>query len=216
MANIEFGTVQEFGEKKDSNDDPITCRVVPDNSDGAKTLELYLPIELRAQVKNIKVGELVLYAERRDGAGVILAFIPDYQNDVIEDWDRIIRNKNPLQINGDVHIKGNITIDKNAIITGNTLIEGNADILGDLANDGDAAIGKGLEIQGSNTKIGGTVKIDGTTATGSQAFGGFPGGVDPMTGLTVSQNTVMGAPLSGNKASGNKGNYEKIEDNEER
>lgn len=216
MARLEFGTVQEFGETKDSNEDPITCRVIPENSDGAKTLELYLPIELRAQIKNLQIGEAVLYAVRRDGTGLVLAILPDYTNDKIDDWDRIVRNKNPLQINGDLHIKGNLTIDKDAIITGNTLIEGNADVIGNLSNDGDATIGKGIEVKGSNTNLGGTVKIDGMTATGAKAFNGFPGGSDTFTGAPVSQDTVMGAPLSGGAAAANKDSYTKAEDNEER
>lgn len=216
MARLEFGTIQEFGEAKDANDDPITCRVIPENSDGVKTLELYLPFELRAQVKNLQIGECVLYATKRDGTGVILALLPDYTEGTVEDWDRIIRNNNPLQINGDLHIKGSVTIDADAIITGNALVEGNADIIGNLAADGDATLGKGIEVKGGNTNLGGTVKIDGTTATGAKAFNGFPGGSDTFTGAPVSQDKVLASPLAGGAAAGNKGNYTRAEDNEER
>lgn len=216
MARIGFGTVQEFGSDKDKNGNPISARVIPEESNGTKTLLLYIPFELRALIKNVKENENVFYALKTDGTGVILGLIPDYLDGVFDDWDFIIRNEVPLQINGNVHIKGNVTIDGNIITVGNSLTEGNSDVIGNLSADGNCYLGKGIEVTASQTNIGGTVKISGTTATGSQAFGGFPGGIDPMTGLSVSQNTVMGAPLGGGKANSNKGSYEKAEDNEER
>lgn len=216
MATIGFGKIHSFGETKDANENPITARVVPTDSDGAITLELFIPFELRAGFKNIQVDETVLYIANTDGTGVICQFIPDYINGVSDDWDFILRNKKVLQINGDVHIMGNLTVGGDTITGGNSLIEGNADIIGNLSADGDAALGKGLEVKGGNTNIGGTVKIDGVTATGAKAFNGFPGGVDPMDGLAVSQDTVNAAPLSGGAAAGNKDSYTKPEENEER
>lgn len=217
MAQIGFGHIQELGKDKDPNGDPITARVIPEESNGSLTLELYIPLEMRSLFKNVQVNENVFYAIKADGTGVILSIIPDYTNGVYEDWDYIIRNNDvPLQVNGNVHVKGNVTVDGNIITAGNCLVEGNTDIIGNLSADGEAYLGKGIEVTSSGTNIGGTVKIDGTTPTGAKAFNGFPAGVDPMDGLSVSVDTVMAPPLSGGKAGGNKGNYEKAEDNEER
>ena len=216
MATIGFGKISQFGDTNDINGNPATARVIPLDSDGAVTLDLFIPFELRAGFKNVQIDETVLYIASNDGTGIICRFIPDYLNGVINDWDFIIRNNIALQINGDVHIKGNVSIDGDLITAGNSLVEGNADIIGNLSADGDAALGKGLEITGGNTNLGGNVKIDGVTATGAKAFNGFPGGIDPMDGLACSQDTVIAGPLSGGKASGNKGNYTKIEENEER
>lgn len=217
MAVTGFGKIQKFGDKTDANGDPITARVIPEDSDGALTLDLYIPFDMRKLIKNVKEGEDVLYVVKRDGTGVIVCVIPDYDNDVFEDWDYIIRNENVvLQINGNVHVKGSLTVDKDVMTAANMLIEGNADIVGNIAADGEAYLGTGLEITSSGTNIGGTVKIDGVTATGAKAFNGFPAGSDTFTGAPVSQDTVNAAPLAGGKADGNKGNYEKAEDNEER
>lgn len=217
MAQIGFGHIQEFGSDTDPNGDPITARVVPEESNGSLTLELYIPLEMRSLFKNVQVEENVFYAIKADGTGVILSIIPDYTNGVYEDWDYIIRNNDvPLQVNGNVHVKGNVTIDGDLMTAGNSLVEGNADIIGNISADGEAYLGKGLEVTASGTNIGGTVKIDGTTPTGAKAFNGFPAGSDTFTGAPVSQDTVMASPLAGGKAEGNKGNYEKAEDNEER
>ena len=217
MAVTGFGKIQRFGLKKDANGDPITARVMPEDSDGALTLELYIPFDMRKLIKNVKAGEDVLYVVKKDGTGVIVCIVPDYDNDIFEDWDFIIRNENVvLQINGNVHVKGSLTVDKDIMTASNMLIEGNADIVGNLSADGEAYLGTGIEVTSSGTNIGGTVKIDGTTPTGAKAFNGFPAGVDPMDGLSVSVDTVLAPPLAGGKAGGNKGNYEKSEDNEER
>lgn len=217
MAVIGFGILQKFGKDKDKNENPVTAYVMPEDSDGALTLELYIPFEMRKLLKNVQVGEDVLYCIKKDGTGVILCIVPDYTNGVFDDWDFIVRNeKTVLQINGDVRIKGSLTLDKDMMTGGNMLVEGNADILGKLSADGDCVLSQGVEVKGGKTNIGGTVKISGVTGSGSKAFGGFPAGVDPMTGLAVSQDTVNAPPLSGNAANGNKGNYTKAEDNEER
>lgn len=217
MAVTGFGKIQRFGLKKDANGDPITARVMPEDSDGALTLELYIPFDMRKLIKNVKAGEDVLYVVKKDGTGVIVCIVPDYDNDIFEDWDFIIRNENVvLQINGNVHVKGSLTVDKDIMTASNMLIEGNADIVGNLSADGEAYLGTGIEVTSSGTNIGGTVKIEGTTPTGAKAFNGFPAGVDPMDGLSVSVDTVLAPPLAGGKAGGNKGNYEKSEDNEER
>lgn len=216
MARIGFGKIQEFGKDKDANDNPITARVVPDDSNGSLTLELYIPFEMRSVFKNVQANETVLYVVNNDGTGIICNFIPDYINGIVDDWDFILRNTKVLQINGDVHIKGNLTIDGNTMTVGNNLVEGNIDVLGNLSADGEAYLGKGIEVTASNTNLGGMIKIDGTTPTGAMAFNGFPSGVDPMDGLPVSTDTVLASALSGNKASGNKDGYEKAEDNEER
>lgn len=217
MAVVGFGTLQKYGEKKDKNENPVTAYVMPEDSDGALTLELFIPFEMRRFLKNVQVGEDVLYCVKKDGTGVILSIIPDYTNDVYDDWDYIIRNeKSVLQINGDVRIKGNLTLDKDMMTDGNMLVEGNADILGKLSADGDCVLSQGVEVKGGNTNIGGTIKISGVTGSGSKAFGGFPAGVDPVTGMSVAQDTVNAPPLSGSVASGNKDKYTKAEDNEER
>lgn len=217
MAVTGFGKIQKFGDKTDANGDPITARVIPEDSEGALTLDLYIPFDMRKLIKNVKEGEDVLYVVKRDGTGVIVCVIPDYDNDVFEDWDFIIRNENVvLQINGNVHVKGSLTVDKDVMAVSNMLVEGNADIVGNLSADGEVYLSTGIEVTSSGTNIGGTVKIDGTTPTGAKAFNGFPAGVDPMDGLSVSVDTVLAPPLAGGKAGGNKGSYEKSEDNEER
>ena len=217
MAVTGFGKIQRFGDKKDANGDPITARVMPEDSDGALTLELYIPFDMRKLIKNVKTGEDVLYVVKKDGTGVIVCVVPDYENDVFEDWDYIIRNENVvLQINGNVHIKGSLTVDKDVMTSSNMLVEGNTDIVGNLSADGEVYLSTGIEVTSSGTNIGGTIKIDGTTPTGAKAFNGFPAGVDPMDGLSVSVDTVLAPPLAGGKAGGNKGSYEKSEDNEER
>jgi hypothetical protein len=217
MATIGFGHIQEFGDDKDINDNPISARVVPEESDGSLTLHLYIPIELRGLFKNLQENENVFYAVKADGTGVILGLIPDYTNGKFDDWDFILRNDNvPLQISADVHIKGNVHIEGNTIIGGDTLIEGNADTLGNLAADGEAYLGTGIEVTSTGVNIGGIVKIDGKTTSGSKPFNGFPAGLDTFTKATVDADTVTASPLQGQKANNNSGNYEKIDDNEER
>ncbi len=217
MAKIGFGIIQEFGEDKDINENPITARVVPEESNGTLTLPLYIPFSLRGVIRNVQENENVFYAIKADGTGIILGIVPNYLDGTFDDWDYIIRNETAtLQINGKVHIKGDVTIDSNLMVAGNTLVEGNTDVIGNLSADGEAYLGKGIEVTATDTNIGGKVKIDGVTATGAKAFNGFPAGSDTFTGAPVSQDTVMASPLSGGKANGNKGNYEKAEDNEER
>ena len=217
MAKIGFGAIHDFGEDKDINENPITARIVPEESNGSLTLPLYIPFNLRAVIRNVQENENVFYAIKSDGTGIILGIVPDYLNEVFDDWDFIIRNdKVPLQINGNVHIKGNVTIDSDLMVAGNNLVEGNIDVLGNLSADGDSYLSKGIEVTSSATTLGNMVKIDGMTATGAKAFNGFPAGSDTFTGAPVSQDTVMASPLGGNKANGNKGNYEKAKDNEER
>lgn len=217
MARFGFGTIQEFGEDKDINENPITARVVPEESNGTLTLHLYIPFDLRSVIRNVKENENVFYAIKSDGTGIILGIIPNYLDGKFDDWDFIIRNDNkPLQINGNVHIKGNLTVDGDTMTVGNNLVEGNLDVVGNLSADGEVYLGKGIEVTASNTNIGNQVKISGTTPTGAMAFNGFPSGADTFTGAPISQDTVLAPPLAGGKASSNKGNYEKAEDNEER
>lgn len=213
MAVVGFGKIQKFGDVKDKNGDPVTARVVPEDSDGALTLELYIPFEMRKLIKNVQINEDVLYCVKKDGTGVILYIVPDYTNDIFDDWDYIIRNNVVLQINGNVHVKGTLTVDKDVMMASNMLVEGNADVIGNLSVDGDSYLSKGLEILGSNTNIGGTVTIDGTTSSGAKAFNGFPAGSDTFTGAAVSRDVVNAVPLSGGKANGNMPSYEKAEDN---
>lgn len=217
MAVVGFGKIQKFGDAKDKNDDPVTARVMPEDSDGALTLELYIPFEMRKLIKNVQVGEDVLYCVKKDGTGVILCIVPDYTNEVFEDWDFIIRNTSTLQINGDVNIKGSLTVGGDTMTAGNMLVEGNADVVGNLSADGDVILNTTVEAKGGNLSLGGNmVKLEGTTTSGAMAFNGFPAGADTFTGAPVSANSVTGIPFAGGAAEGNAGSYEKAEDNEER
>ena len=154
--NLNFGTINKFGEKTDANGDNITAVIIPDDSAGAVTLELYIPVHLRKLFQNVQVGETVVYCTKNDGLGIILGLLPDYENDKTEDWDGIVRNNIALQFNGNVHIKGSLTIDGNLMTAGNSLTEGNSDILGNIAADGNATLGKGIEVTESGVNIGGT------------------------------------------------------------
>ncbi len=219
MARIGFGIIQDFGTDKDPNGNPITARVIPEESDGTVSLQLYIPFDLRGVIRNVKENENVFYAVKADGTGIIIAVVPDYTQGEFPDWDFIVRNeKKPLQINGDVHIKGNVQIDKDLMTGGNSLVKGNADVVGNLSADGDVCINTTIEAKGGNLNIDGAqIKLNGMTATGAMAFNGFPAGMDTFTGAPVSQDTVIGAgSIAGGVAVGNEGSYTPIDDNEER
>lgn len=217
---LEWGKIKTINtDIVDKNGDNATCIVIPNKAQDTETLPLYIPCELRKRFKNVQEGEEVLYAVKGNGYGMIIALLPDYMNDKVDDWDMIVRNDNvPIQFTKDVFIQGTATVTGDVMTDGNLLVEGDTDVVGNLNADGDVCINKTIEAKGGKLNIDGTqIKINGTTATGAKPFNGFPSGSDTFTGAPVSQDTVMGTgSIAGGNAKNNEGNYTKAEENEER
>lgn len=72
MTQVDKGKISSFEADTDRNGDIIKARVLPSTAQSMPTRPLIIPWHLRGAMGNLKIGDLVWFAQANDLTGIIL------------------------------------------------------------------------------------------------------------------------------------------------